>query len=137
MPHWRKSTWAIIVWCAAILVWAIAGGGNAANSCSHQAGSQYLSAQDAQSACTAGAGIGIAVILLIGFFGFVFLSLIWFMTRTRSRDCPVCGSAVKRGLTVCKGCGYNFAGTAAAPIQAAAAVPPPAGYGASTRRGGG
>jgi heme/copper-type cytochrome/quinol oxidase subunit 2 len=112
-PHWRKTTWAIVIWCVLILIWAIAGGGNAANDCAHQAGSQYLSAQTAQNACATGAGIGIALILLIGFFGFVFLSLIWFMTRTRSRACPVCGGPVKRGVTRCGTCGHDFQAAAA------------------------
>jgi hypothetical protein len=67
-----------------------------------------LSAQEVQNACDTGAGIGIALILLIGFFGFVFLSLIWFMTRTRFRECPVCGGAVKRGVTQCRRCGHDF-----------------------------
>jgi rubredoxin len=56
----------------------------------------------------------VALILLIGFFGFVFFSLIWFMTRPRGRDCPVCGSLVKRGQTACKSCGHDFR-TAAGP----------------------
>jgi hypothetical protein len=73
----RKMSWVLIIWCALILVWAIAGGGSAANDCEGKA--RELN----QSACEAGAGIGIAIILLIGFFGFVFLSLIWFMTRPR------------------------------------------------------
>jgi hypothetical protein len=79
MRRWRKMTWVVLICCAAILVWAIAGGGSAANDCSEEV--DDLS----QSACQAGAGIGIALILLIGFFGFVFLSLIWFMTRPKGR----------------------------------------------------
>lgn len=74
MRRWRKMTWVLIAWCALILVWAIAGGSSAANSCKHQT---Y------QNACQAGAGIGVAIILFIGFCGFVFFSLIWFMTRPR------------------------------------------------------
>jgi hypothetical protein len=116
-PHWRKMTWALIIWCAVILIWAIAGGTNAANNCAHQTGDQYLSTHAAQTACNAGAGIGVAAVLAIGFFGFVFLSLIWFMTRPKGRDCPVCGVKVKRGRTVCPECGYDFAaGVRQAPI---------------------
>lgn len=103
-PHWRKTTWAIVVWCAVIIIWAIAGGSNAANNC--QAQGYY------KNACDAGAGIGVALILLIGFVGFVFLSLIWFMTGRRRRDCPACGRGVKRGETVCPGCGHDFAAAA-------------------------
>ena len=106
-PHWRKMTWVLIIWCAIILIWAIAG--TAGNDCATQAGDQFLSAKDAQSACEAGTGIGVALVLLIGFFGFVFFGLIWFMTRPKGRDCPVCGSTVKRGMTVCSSCGHDFA----------------------------
>ena len=116
-PHWRKMTWVLIVWCAIILLWAIAGGASSANDCSHQTGSAFLSAQSAKNACDAGTSIGVALILLIGFFGFVFFALIWFMTRPKGRDCPVCGERVKRGLTSCASCGHDFR-AAISPIAA-------------------
>jgi hypothetical protein len=112
MRHWRKMTWLIWLWCIAIIVWAVAGGGSTASNCAHQRGDQFLSKHAAQQACDAGAGIGIAIILVIGFVGFVFLALIWLMSRPRRRDCPVCGSGVKRGLTVCPKCGHDFAAAA-------------------------
>jgi predicted amidophosphoribosyltransferase len=40
--------------------------------------------------------------------GFIVLSLVWFMTRPRSRLCPKCGSDVRRGTTICAKCGYEF-----------------------------
>ena len=101
-------TWIVLAWCVGILVWAIAGG--ASNNCASQTGGQYLSAHSAQAACQAGTGLGVAIILGIGFFGFVFLSLIWLMTGRRKRDCPVCGRGVKRGKTRCRACGHDFAG---------------------------
>lgn len=104
MRRWRKMTWIIWIWCVAIIVWAVAGGSSAAKSCH----GQY------QSACQAGTGIGIALILVIGFIGFVFLSLIWLMTRPKGRTCPVCGENVKRGRTACPKCGHDFAAAAAA-----------------------
>ena len=66
-------TWVLIAWSTLILVWAI--GGAAGNKC---AGQTY------RDACQAGTGIGVAVVLFVGFCGFVFFSLIWFMTRPRS-----------------------------------------------------
>ncbi len=69
----RKMTYVVWAWCLLVLTWAVAGGSSAANSC-HGA---YT------NACQAGTGIGVALILLVGFFGFVFFSLIWFMTRPR------------------------------------------------------
>lgn len=93
-------TWALIIWSALILIWAIAGAGGA--DCAEETSSA------ATSGCEAGTAIGVFLILFIGFIGFCFLSLIWFMTRPKGRDCPVCGEKVKRGLTKCNGCGYDF-----------------------------
>lgn len=101
-PRWRKMTWVLIVWSLIILAWAI--GGAAGNNCAQKT---Y------QGACEAGTGIGVAIILFIGFFGFAFFSLIWFMTRPRGRECPACGEHVKRGRTVCQSCGHDFAARAA------------------------
>lgn len=99
-PRWRKATWALLIWCALILIWAIAGA--AGNDCAKEA------TELNQSACETGTGIGVLLILFIGFFGFVFFSLIWMMTRPRKRQCPGCAEDVRKGLTVCKSCGYNF-----------------------------
>jgi hypothetical protein len=83
-PHWRKMTWALIVWTVLILVWAIAGG----KSGNHQSlqrclNEGVLTQQQCKDAVGAGTGIGVALILVLGFFGFVILSLVWFMTRPR------------------------------------------------------
>lgn len=102
IPRWRKATWALVIWCLLILVWAIAGGGAAAEDCANEAD------QLGQDACAAGAGIGIAIIFLIGFFGFIFFSLIWFMSRPKTRPCPRCGEDVKKGRMVCPSCSYDF-----------------------------
>lgn len=103
---WRKMTWVLWVWSIGILVWAV--GGGASNNCSAQHGDAFLTAHQAQNACAAGTGIGVALILLVGFVGFVFFSIIWFMSRPKGRDCPVCGELVKKGRTTCKGCGHDF-----------------------------
>jgi hypothetical protein len=94
-------TWVLIVWCVAILVWAVSGASTAS-----QCTGTYA------NACQAGTGIGVAIILLIGFVGFVFFSLIWFMTRPKGRHCPACGEVAKRGVTACKSCGFDFAAAA-------------------------
>lgn len=107
-PHWRKMTWALIIWSALILVWAIGGGASA--ECENE---EYT------SACEAGTGIGIAIVLFLGFVGFVILSLIWFMTRPKGRICPQCGHNVKKGLTQCASCGHSFM------LQTSAPMPPP------------
>ena len=98
--RWRKMTWAVWIWCVLILVWAIAGA--AGNQCANQA--DELS----QSACEAGTGIGVALVLFVGFFGFVFLALIWFMTRPRTRTCPRCGEDVRKGQIECPACAHQM-----------------------------
>ena len=110
MKRWRKMTWVLVLWCTTILIWAIAGGAssNPQGYCeSHP--SAYLSQKACEEAHNAGTGIGVAIILFIGFVGFVFLSFIWLMTKPKARTCPVCGEDVKRGRTLCKGCGHDFA----------------------------
>jgi hypothetical protein len=100
-PHWRKATWALVIWTLLILVWMIAGA--AGNECAEE------TTELNQSACEAGTGIGVALIGLLGFFGFLFLALIWFMSRPKNRQCPQCGHDVKKGATVCGHCGFDFA----------------------------
>lgn len=109
-PKWRKATWALVIWSALILIWAI--GGAAANDCASEV--DDLS----QSACEAGTGIGVAIILLFGFFGFVFFSLIWLMSRPKTRDCPRCGEDVKKGVMQCGSCGFDFSSLGTPPAQA-------------------
>lgn len=76
-------TWALWAWSALIIAWAVAGA--AGNDCAEQKGDGLLTAEDAQTACEAGTGIGVAIILVVGFCGFVVLALIWFMTRPRTQ----------------------------------------------------
>lgn len=83
----RKMTWVLIAWCTLIIVWAIAGAGSATSAssiakCVSDSGG-LLSRADCQSASETGAGLGVLLVLFIGFFGFVFLGMIWFMTRRR------------------------------------------------------
>jgi ribosomal protein L37AE/L43A len=34
--------------------------------------------------------------------------IIWLVTNKNQRECPKCGRRVKRGLTECAKCGYQF-----------------------------
>jgi len=108
-PHWRKMTWVLIIWSGLIVLWVISG----ANAASHSCAKNHIAGET----CNAATGLGIAVILFIGFIGFVFFSLIWLMSKPKRRDCPVCGEKVKRGLTVCPSCNHDFAAAAAAGQQ--------------------
>ena len=106
MPHWRKATWALIIVNVLMAVWVIGGISSTSHNCNGMTG-------DALSTCQAGtaigAGIGITILLILWFVLFVVFGLIWIMSRPRLRQCPRCGTDVKKGLTACKTCGYDFA----------------------------
>jgi lysylphosphatidylglycerol synthetase-like protein (DUF2156 family) len=118
-------TWVIVIWTAIFAIWIIGGvsSGTAHNHAycvAHH--DQFLSVKDCETASNAGTAIGATLIFFLWFVGFIILSIVWFMTRRKGRDCPVCGSEVKRGLTVCKKCGYDFA-TQTRPTPPATASP--------------
>jgi hypothetical protein len=106
MPKWRPFSWVILVINILFLVWIIAG---IASSSPSDCGS--LTAKQCSDATAVGTGIGVALIIVFWAFVDVILGVVWLVTRPRSktRPCPVCGTDVKKGVTVCPSCGYNFA----------------------------
>jgi hypothetical protein len=110
LPRWRKMTWTIVIFSALMLLWVIVGASSANNAqhCANES-SQFLSQADCTSARDAGTAIGVGLLIFLWFLGFVVLSLIWFMTRPKGRDCPACGETVKKGRTVCPSCQFDFA----------------------------
>ena len=115
MPHWRKATWAVVIWNVLMGLWIASGVSATSNNCAGRVGDDLTTCQ---AATAIGAGIGITFIVIIWFLGFVVLSLIWLMSRPQRRLCPVCGEQVKKGPTACPKCGYNFAAAAALPSGA-------------------
>jgi hypothetical protein len=108
----RISSWLIVIWTALFAIWIIAAiASRPSTDC--VSGDQLC-----QDASDAGTGIGVGILFFLWFLGFVVLSLIWLMTRTKRRVCPVCGTEVKKGPTQCPSCSFDFA--AAAGAQAAA-----------------
>lgn len=99
-------TWTIAVFTGLMVAWAIAAS-------STEVCAEYAPGTADRQACELGedigTGIGISLIFFLWFLGFVVLSIVWFMTRPRHRQCPRCGEDVKKGLTACKRCGYDFA----------------------------
>jgi hypothetical protein len=99
-------TWAILVFSGLMLVWMIAGASTEV--CGDYAPGT-LDRQSCEAGEDVGTGIGVAVIAFIWFAGFIVLSIIWFMTRPRHRQCPRCGGDVEKGRTACGKCSYDFA----------------------------
>ena len=89
----------MVIWLVSI--------GNAGNDCTTQVHGAYQGAK--AIGCQAGAGIAASLVIVIWFLGYIPLGLIWVMSRSRGRTCPVCGENVKKGRTACPSCGHNFA----------------------------
>ena len=123
--RWRKMTWVLNIWNAIFLIWLIVGIADRPSEDCPPGDQLCVDASDV------GTGIGVALILILWFIGFLVLSLIWLMSRPRHRQCPRCGHDVKKGLTACRNCGYDFA---AAPGEAPSPTPvaATAGLGGST-----
>ncbi len=98
--NWRWPTWVLLIWTGLMVLW-IAAGASAADC----ADSAY------PSACSAGLGIGIIFILFVWFLVATPLSIIWYATKPKGRNCPACGRSVRVGAIACV-CGYNFAAAA-------------------------
>ena len=79
MTKWRKMSWAILVWTGLFLIWGIAGAGNVST---EDCVGEYASACEAGTAI--GAGIGLTLIFLLWFIGFIVLAIVWFMTRPKN-----------------------------------------------------
>jgi lysylphosphatidylglycerol synthetase-like protein (DUF2156 family) len=114
LPRWRKMTWVIVVWCVVMALW-IVGGIVSADSASNCTEPSAISRSTCEDASDVGTGLGVIALWFVWFFGFIALSLIWFMTRPKGRTCPACGEKVARGLTACRGCGHDFAAALQAP----------------------
>jgi hypothetical protein len=100
--RWRKMTWVLNAWNLIFLIWTIAGISSRASKSCAPSDSLCINASDA------GTGIGVALIIVLWFIGFLVISIIWFMTKRSGRVCPHCGDDVKKGRTSCKKCGYDF-----------------------------
>jgi hypothetical protein len=53
---------------------------------------------------------GIGIMVLIFWLAIVdtFLYVLYRITGTKKRECPACGQNVKKGLTVCPSCDFDF-----------------------------
>ena len=120
----RKMTWALLVWSGIMFAWMIGGAASSpAKDCATDPSvlNGILTKQECMDASNVGTGIGVSLIFVFWFLGFVVLGLVWLMSRPRHRQCPACGEDVKKGRSTCKSCGYDFA--AAVNLQSAHTTP--------------
>lgn len=106
-------SWALLVWTglAVLLILAVASGTGdeeAVADCLRE--NEFMTRESCEALSDVSTGVGVVVLTVVWFVGFVVLALIALLTRRGSgRVCPACGHEAKKGVTVCKNCGYNFA----------------------------
>jgi hypothetical protein len=100
-PHWRKMTWAVLIFNVIMVAWVISAATASTGTC------QGLSANDCANVGAAAHGIAFTLQLVLWVIGDILLGILWLVTKGRS--CPTCGRSVKRGLTICRHCNHNFA----------------------------
>jgi hypothetical protein len=116
LPPWRIMTYVVLLFNLIMLIWVIAG---AASGSGQPTDCGTLDAQTCNDAQNVGTAIGVGLLIGLWVAGDIILGILWLVTNhKKSRDCPVCGRDVKKGLTVCRGCGYDFR-TAASPTPTA------------------
>jgi hypothetical protein len=69
-------TWAIVIWTVLMGIWIVAGGSAAA--------STPASSEAEQVGVAIGTGIGVTLLFMLWFVGFIILSTVWFMSRPKS-----------------------------------------------------
>lgn len=115
LPDWRPLTWVIVVLNILFLIWVIAAIASAAHNNAASCANDTIIGQEAcTNASDAGTAIGVGIVIFFWAAVDAILGVIWLVTRSRGRTCPVCGSNVKRGYTQCRSCGYDYRQTAGA-----------------------
>lgn len=111
MPKWRKFTWFILIVNVLFLIWLITGVSSASGEiqdCSTLAAQAKSTCEAGNAGTAVGTGLGVGIIILLWVMVDIILGIIWLVTRSSGRPCPVCGTNVKQGVTVCPKCGHDF-----------------------------
>ena len=99
--HWRKSTWALILWTALMALWEGYLG-------------SILNCAYADQVCHAKETGNYTVVFFLWIFGAVPVAIFWYSSRpNKPRPCPACAMSVPAGLLRCQRCGFDFAAAAA------------------------
>ncbi len=81
MPHWRKTTWVLVIWTVIMALWMVGGLANAGNVSAQNCGT------DTTGLCQAGVGLGTGLGITMLFFLWaivaIILAVIWFATRPK------------------------------------------------------
>lgn len=75
MPKWRKATWALVIFNILVLVWLVTG--------LNAAGSVPVGSEAEEVGRAIGTGIGVSLIVVTWFIGFIVLGLVWLMSRPK------------------------------------------------------
>ena len=81
----RKMTYVLWAWVALIIAWIATSSANIHNETAKCVNQGVLDHTTCANAVGAGSGVAIFAILVLGFMGFVILSLTWFMTRPKTK----------------------------------------------------
>jgi hypothetical protein len=79
MAHWRKATWALVIWNVLMVLW-LASALRGEFNCDRETGT-------ARAVCDAGASIGMSLgpslVGVVWFLGFITIGLIWLASRPK------------------------------------------------------
>jgi hypothetical protein len=88
-PRWRKMTWVLLIWSAVFGFWMVAGTAERpSKDCAADSSviDGTLTLSQCQAASDVGTGIGVVLIGMLWFVGFLVLALVWLMSRPRKQQ---------------------------------------------------
>ena len=77
----------------------------------------FMNVDTSASADSTATGLGFIFLMFWLAIMNVVLYVIYRVTGGKKRECPACGQNVKKGLTVCPSCNFDFMKAAKGPVQ--------------------